>query len=88
MSPEFFGLPLLFGTIGGHLPKTMKLTWRDSDEIAWALMDAFPDQDPLKLSFPKLHKMVCELPEFGDKPETSNEKILENIQMAWYSEQK
>jgi FeS assembly protein IscX len=51
-------------------------------------MDAFPDQDPLKLSFPKLHKMVCELPEFGDKPEASNEKILENIQMAWYSEQK
>ena len=66
----------------------MKLTWRDSDDIAWALMDAFPDQDPLKLSFPKLHKMVCELPEFGDKPEASNEKILENIQMAWYSEQK
>jgi len=51
-------------------------------------MDAFPDQDPLKLSFPKLHKMVCELPEFGDKPEASSEKILENIQMAWYSEQK
>lgn len=66
----------------------MKLTWRDSEEIAWALMDAFPDQDPLKLSFPKLHKMVCELPNFGDKPEASNEKILENIQMAWYSEQK
>ena len=66
----------------------MKLTWRDSDDIAWALMDTFPDQDPLKLSFPKLHKMVCELPEFGDKPEASNEKILENIQMAWYSEQK
>ena len=62
----------------------MKLTWRDSEDIAWALMDTYPDQDPLKLSFPKLHKMVCELPEFGDKPDASNEKILENIQMAWY----
>lgn len=66
----------------------MKLTWRDADEIAWALMDAHPEQDPLKLSFPKLHKMVCELPDFADKPEASNEKILENIQMVWYSEQK
>ena len=66
----------------------MKLTWKDSEEVAWALLDKFPDQDPLKLSFPKLHKMVCELEGFDDRPEASNEKILENIQMAWYSEQK
>jgi FeS assembly protein IscX len=66
----------------------MKLTWKDHEEIAWALMDKFPDQDPLKLSFPKLHKMVTELEEFGDKPDASNEKILENIQMAWYEEKK
>jgi hypothetical protein len=26
------------------------------------------------------------LEEFADKPESSNEKILENIQMAWYEE--
>jgi FeS assembly protein IscX len=88
LSPGFFLLPLSLGAVRGHDPRIMKLTWRDSEEIAWALMDAHPDQDPLKLSFPKLHKMVCELPEFGDKPEASNEKILENIQMAWYSEQK
>jgi len=66
----------------------MKLTWNDYEEIAWALMDKFPDQDPLKLSFPKLHKMVIELDEFEDNPEGSNEKILENIQMAWYEEVK
>lgn len=64
----------------------MKLTWRDHEEIAWALIDKFPDQDPLKLSFPKLHKMVQELEGFDDKPDASNEKILENIQMAWYQE--
>jgi FeS assembly protein IscX len=29
---------------------------------------------------------VCALEDFGDKPEASNEKILENIQMAWYEE--
>jgi FeS assembly protein IscX len=76
----------------GHTRATndspMKLTWKDHEEIAWALLDKFPDQDPLKLSFPKLHKMVTELEEFGDKPDASNEKILENIQMAWFEEKK
>jgi FeS assembly protein IscX len=66
----------------------MKLTWKDHEEIAWALADKFPDQDPLKLSFPKLHKMITELDEFGDQPEGSNEKVLENIQMSWYGEKK
>jgi FeS assembly protein IscX len=64
----------------------MKLTWKDHEEIAWALADKFPDQDPLKLSFPKLHKMVCELEEFGDDANASNEKVLENIQMTWLEE--
>jgi len=66
----------------------MKLTWKDSEEIAWALLDKFPDQDPLRLSFPKLHKLVLELEGFTGSPEASNEKILENIQMAWYEETK
>ena len=65
-----------------------KLTWRDTDEIAYALVDKFPDQDPLKLSFPKLHKMVIELEEFGDAADKSNESVLESIQMAWYEEVK
>ena len=65
-----------------------KLTWKDTDEIAYALIDAFPDQDPLKLSFPKLHKMIIELEDFGDDPEKSSESILESIQMAWYEEVK
>jgi FeS assembly protein IscX len=30
--------------------------------------------------------MVLELEGFSDKPDASNEKILENIQMAWYEE--
>ncbi len=64
----------------------MKLTWKDHEEIAWALIDKYPEQDPLKLSFPKLHKMVVELDGFSDAPESSNEKVLENIQMAWYEE--
>jgi FeS assembly protein IscX len=65
-----------------------QLTWKDTDEIAYSLMDKFPDQDPLKLSFPKLHKLVVELEDFGDDPTKSNEAILESIQMAWYEEVK
>jgi len=66
----------------------LKLTWKDADDIAYALIDAHPDQDPLKLSFPKLHKLVIELPDFGDDPDKSSESILEAIQMAWYEEVK
>jgi FeS assembly protein IscX len=65
-----------------------KLTWKDTDEIAYSLIDAHPDQDPLKLSFPKLHKLVIELEDFGDAPDKSSESILESIQMAWYEEVK
>jgi FeS assembly protein IscX len=77
-------------TLGAAAAKhsRMKLTWKDHEEIAWALVDKFPDQDPLKLSFPKLHKMVCELEDFGDDPNASNEKVLENIQMTWLEEKK
>jgi FeS assembly protein IscX len=65
-----------------------KLTWKDTDEIAYSLIDAHPDQDPLKLSFPKLHKLVIALEDFGDDPDKSSESILESIQMAWYEEVK
>jgi FeS assembly protein IscX len=65
-----------------------KLTWKDTDEIAYSLLDNNPDVDPLKLSFPKLHKLITELEDFGDDPEKSSESILESIQMAWYEEVK
>ncbi len=66
----------------------MKLTWKNYEEIAWALKDSYPDQDPLRLSFPKMHKMILGLPEFDDFPEASSEAALEAIQMAWYEETK
>lgn len=64
----------------------MKLTWQDTDQIAWQLADNNPGMDPLSLSFTKLHDMVVQLSEFGDDPTKSNEAILESIQMAWYDE--
>jgi len=36
--------------------------------------------------FTDLHRYVTALPEFTDDPKTSNEKLLEAIQMAWLDE--
>jgi len=64
----------------------MPLTWNDTEEIALQLMEHHPDVDPLTVRFTDLHKWVVALPDFADKPEQSNEKILEAIQMAWHEE--
>ena len=64
----------------------MKLTWADSEDIALALKEKMPDVDPLSVRFTDLHKWICELDEFDDDPQSSNEKKLEAVQMAWYEE--
>ncbi|HEY4491293.1 MAG TPA: Fe-S cluster assembly protein IscX [Acidobacteriota bacterium] len=64
----------------------MKLTWKDSEEIAIRLEEAHPDLDPLSVRFTDLHRMVTELEGFDDDPKASNEGILEAIQMAWLDE--
>ena len=57
-------------------------------EIAIELAEKHPDVDPQWIRFTDLHKWVCELENFKDDPEKSNEKILEAIQMAWIEENK
>ena len=64
----------------------MGLKWTDSLEIALELDDKYPDIDPLSIRFTDLHKWICELDNFDDDPNKSNEKILEAIQMAWIEE--
>jgi len=64
------------------------LTWDDTEGIALALLEKFPDLDPLTLRFTDLHKWVTELEEFADDPKGSNEGKLEAIQMAWLEERK
>ncbi len=63
-----------------------KLTWQDSEDIGIMLSEKYPELDPLSVRFTDLHRMVCELDEFGDDPAASNEAKLEAIQMAWYEE--
>lgn len=62
------------------------LKWTDSEEIAIALHERFPDLDPLTVRFTDLRQWVLEIPGFADDPKASNEAKLEAIQMAWLQE--
>jgi FeS assembly protein IscX len=64
------------------------MKWIDSQRIAEALYDKFPDVDPVQVRFTDLHNWVLELEEFDDDPKHTGEKILEAIQMAWIEEAK
>ena len=64
----------------------MKLDWLDVLDIAIELYEAYPTTDPQWISFPDLHKKVCELKNFIGDPGKSNEKILEAIQSHWIEE--
>lgn len=66
----------------------MKLGWKDTEDIGILLFERFPETDPLTVRFTDLHRYVTELPDFGDDPKASNEKLLEAIQMAWLDEYK
>jgi FeS assembly protein IscX len=62
------------------------LTWDSAEDVALALADKYPDQNPLEVRFTDLHRYIIELPNFGGDPKASNESKLEAIQMAWYEE--
>ena len=62
------------------------MKWTDSAAIGIALVEKFPDVDPLTLRFTDLRARVLALDGFDDDPKTSNEPKLEAIQMAWHEE--
>lgn len=62
------------------------MKWTDSRDIAIALAEKFPDQDPKRINFVDLRARVLALPGFDDDPKHCGEKILEAIQMAWIEE--
>jgi len=62
------------------------MLWTDVNDIAIDLAEHHPDIDPTYILFTDLRKLVINLPGFEDKPERSNEKILEAIQMLWIEE--
>ncbi|MDX1949281.1 MAG: Fe-S cluster assembly protein IscX [Rickettsiales bacterium] len=62
------------------------MKWKDIEDIAIELEEKHYDKDNINLRFTDLHKWVCELEDFDDDPQKSNEKVLEAIQMAWLKE--
>jgi FeS assembly protein IscX len=60
--------------------------WTDAEDIALALVEKFPDVDPLTVRFTDLRDRVMALAGFDDDPKGSNEPKLEAIQMAWHEE--
>jgi len=62
------------------------MKWIDAEDIAIALVEKYPDVDPLTVRFTDLRNHVLALDGFDDDPKTSNEPKLEAIQMAWLDE--
>jgi FeS assembly protein IscX len=62
------------------------MKWTDTQDIAIALTDKFPDTDPKTIRFTDLFEWVQGLDGFDDDPKRCGEKILEAIQMAWIDE--
>ena len=64
----------------------MGLTWTAPGDIAWAIIDAHPDTDPLDLNFVDILHMVVALPGFDGVPEEASEPRLEAIVVAWHEQ--
>jgi FeS assembly protein IscX len=62
------------------------MKWTDSRDIAIALSEKYPDQDPKAVNFVDLRDWVMGLEGFDDDPKHVGERILEAIQMAWIEE--
>jgi FeS assembly protein IscX len=62
------------------------MKWTNSEDIAMALAEKFPELDPMTVRFTDLRAKVLALDGFDDDPKASNEPKLEAIQMAWYEE--
>ena len=62
------------------------MKWTDTQDIAIALTDRYPDMNPKGVRFTDLMQWVMALPGFDDDPKRCGEKILEAIQMAWIDE--
>ncbi len=64
----------------------MGLKWTDTLDIAEALIETRPEQDPTQINFVDLMQWVMALPDFDDDPKRCGERILEAIQQCWIDE--
>ena len=64
----------------------MALKWIDSQELALALLEKYPNKDPLTIRFTDMYEWVLALDDFDDDPKHCSEVILEAILQAWMDE--
>lgn len=62
------------------------MKWTNTQDIAIALLEKFPDTDPKSVNFVDLYQWVMQLEGFDDDPKRCGEKILEAIQATWIDE--
>ncbi|HEX2796998.1 MAG TPA: Fe-S cluster assembly protein IscX [Immundisolibacter sp.] len=62
------------------------MKWTDSQALAEALAELYPQVDPKRVRFTDLRTWVLALPGFDDAPERCGERILEALQQAWIAE--
>jgi FeS assembly protein IscX len=63
-----------------------RLYWDDAYAIALALIECYPNVDPLTVDWETLHQWVIELPDFADDPTLVHRGWLRDIQKEWYEE--
>ena len=59
------------------------MKWTDSQALAAALAEHYPQVDPRRVRFTDLRAWVMTLPGFDDVPERCGERVLEALQQAW-----
>lgn len=65
--------------------KQKKLSWADTEEVAFRLIDEYPNTDPRKLSSQDIFQLVTDLPDFSDKAKPNASK-LEELAARWFAE--
>lgn len=63
-----------------------ELFWDSTYAIALALMESFPEKQPVETGIDELASMVESLPGFQDDPAMVTERLLTDILNVWYEE--
>ncbi len=64
----------------------MNLYWDTTYAVVMALIEHYPQRDPVEIGLVELAGLVESLPNFVDEPTLVTERILKDIQITWYEE--
>jgi FeS assembly protein IscX len=62
------------------------LYWDSPYAIALALLEHHPNLDPSEVGLMEMAQLILHLPAFSDDPALVTERILLDVQIAWYEE--